>query len=177
MLKKRMLLLVAAVAAFGAVMVGQVFATINTQSTSNNSSTSVGNYTVEGINLGVTVLNDSVAGNVIPPTGVIHKVGHVNLANFTSYAIEITDWNVTNYNDNGQCGSYGPLPAGNGVGALYIGALSPVYVGPPATANPFAIQGNTTASIDFGIKIGPSPNIGAGCQFNAAVIIDAQQII
>jgi len=174
MLKKRMLLLVAAVAAFGAVMVGQAFATVTGSSTSNNSSTSVGNYTIEGINLGVTVVNDfGVAGNVIPPTGVLKTVGHVSLANNTSYAIQVTGWSVTGYTDNGFCGVY---PA-NGAGAGFVGPLSATPGGFPNFSYPYGIGPTSTASIAFQIKIGPDALITAACQFNGAVTINAAQII
>ncbi len=159
MFKKRMLLLVAALAAFGAVMVSGVFATPSGQSSAwshaeGGGPNSNGYYVIENPSITAEIFH---AGNyVVPPTGAWTPGGYLRVQNHTSYGVTITNLDV-DATDAPGCGGtttmdaqFNPIPNADIAGGAYKDAT-------------------------FDVKIGPDALITNACQFSGHVVVTAEQ--
>lgn len=167
MFKKRMLLLVASLAAFGAVMVSGAFATPSGTATANSSNgvsgpNSNGNYVIETPSISASISIPSWNQYIVPPDGDWHSAGTLTVTNNTSYGVTVTDVQVTAVNQSGCSPTPGVVPGLD------------VQFNPPVTPTDIA-GGGASASADFDIKLGPSPDITNACQFNGTVTVTAEQ--
>jgi hypothetical protein len=165
MLKKRMLLLAAALAAFGAVMVSGAFATPSGTASANSSNgvsgpAGNGNYVIETPSLSASINIPLWSQYTIAPDGNWHSAGKLTVTNNTSYAVTVTDVDVTSTAQVG-CGA-NPPPG-----------LDAQFTAPVPSAD--IAGGGASAQADFELKLGPSALITNSCQFNGTVTVTAEQ--
>lgn len=167
MLKKRMLLLVAALAAFGAVMVSGAFATPSDTATANSATgpygpNGNGNYVIEVPNISASISIPLYSQYTIAPDGVFHSAGTLTVTNNTSYGVTVTDVQVTAVAQAGCSPTPGVVP---GLDAQFNPPVSPTDIA----------GGGASVSAGFEIKLGPHADITNSCQFNGTVTVTAEQ--
>ena len=166
MLKKRMLLLVASLAAFGAVMVSGAFATPSDTATANTATgpygpAGNGNYVIEVPNISASISIPLYSQYTIAPDALWHSAGKLTVTNNSSYGVTVTDVDVTTVNQSG-CG---PTPG-------VVPGADAQFTAPVPSAD---IAAGASAQADFELKLGPSADISNSCQFNGTVTVTAEQ--